>query len=121
MNVKSYKDLTVWQKAFELSLKTYKTTNSFPKEELYGITSQIRRAAIAIPSNIAEGCARQGTKEYIHFLNIAYASAAELETQILIAKEIGILSFEDFNKINMLLIEIMKMLKTLMLRLKARH
>lgn len=85
MKIQNYKDLTVWQKSFQLSLEVYKITRTFPEEELYGLTNQIRRAAVAIPSNIAEGHSRRGLKEYIHFLRIAFASGSELETQILIA------------------------------------
>ena len=80
--IQSYKDLLAYQKAYELALEVYKVTNKFPKEEAYGLVSQTRRAAISIPSNIAEGYRRGSRKEYIQFLNIAYGSAAELETQI---------------------------------------
>lgn len=81
----SYKDLIVWQKAFDLSLMIYQITNEFPKFELYGLASQMRRNGVSIPSNIAEGYTRNNRGEYIQFLFIAYASGAELETQLLIA------------------------------------
>ena len=80
--LKNYKELKVWQKAYELCLKIYKTTKTFPKEERYGLTSQIRRAAVSIPSNIAEGYGRRTTGEYIQALYVVYGSQCELETQI---------------------------------------
>lgn len=118
MPLRSYQDLTVWQKAFQLALEVYKVTKKFPYEELYGLTSQMRRAAFAIPSNIAEGYARQHLGEYLQFLKIAFASGAELETQLLIAKEIDLIPKEDFNKLNDLLTEVMKMLNSLIEKLK---
>ncbi|HSW61296.1 MAG TPA: four helix bundle protein [bacterium] len=84
-----HKDLDVWKKAIEFVAEIYKITREFPKEEIYGLTSQIRRAAVSIPSNIAEGAARNSTKEFIQFLYIALGSSAETETQLIIAKEIG--------------------------------
>lgn len=118
MKIQNYKELIVWRKSFQLSLEVYKITKSFPKEELYGLTSQMRRAAIAIPSNIAEGHGRRGTKEYVRFLRIAYASATELETQLLIAKETDMLGENDFEKVNGLLTEVLKMLNVLIVKLK---
>ena len=88
-NVKSHEDLQVWQMAIDFVTDLYKVTNNFPKFELYGLTNQIRRASISIPSNIAEGSARNSTKEYIQFLYIALGSAAEVETQLLISKNLG--------------------------------
>lgn len=87
-----FKKLVVWQKAMALCHDIYLQTESLPKSELFGLTSQIRRCAVSIPSNIAEGQARHSNKEFIHFLNIAYASLAELETQLLICKNLGYLS-----------------------------
>lgn len=118
MKVQSYKDLLVWQKAFELSLFIYRITKSFPKEEMYGLISQIRRCTISIPSNIAEGYARHRRLEYIQFLQIAFASGAELETQLLIAKELGYVSQTNFDKAYSLLQEIMKMLNVLISKIK---
>ncbi len=80
----SYKDLDVWKKSFELCVDIYTTTKSFPKEELYGLTSQIRRASLSIPSNISEG-SKRGQKEFLQFLKIAHGSGAETETQLLLA------------------------------------
>lgn len=110
--MKSYKELIVWQKSVELCVLVYKITESFPKSELYGITNQIRRSAVSIPSNIAEGQMR-GHKEFVQFLKIAYGSGAELETQLIISLKTNLLSQTDFNKIFNLLEEVMKMLNKL--------
>ncbi|GIW67473.1 MAG: hypothetical protein KatS3mg096_341 [Candidatus Parcubacteria bacterium] len=84
----SYKDLLVWQKAIELVMEIYELTKYFPKEETYGLVSQIKRAAVSIPANIAEGRSRRTRKDFIQFLRIAYASGAELETHLEIAKRL---------------------------------
>jgi four helix bundle protein len=88
MTVQSYKDLVVWQKAMDLVEMIYRQTNAFPKEELYGLSSQLRRAVVSIPSNIAEGQGRAGPAEFSRFLNIAYGSLMEVETQLLIAQRL---------------------------------
>lgn len=88
MKLQSYKDLVVWQKSVLLVKEVYVLTAALPREELYGLTSQVRRSAISIPSNIAEGYRRQGRNEYLHFLSIANASAAELETQLILVQEL---------------------------------
>lgn len=111
--MKSYKDLIVWQKSVDLSVMIYQITEGFPKSEIYSLTSQIRRCSVSIPSNIAEGQRRGHKTEYIQFLRIAFGSGAELETQILIALKIGYLDEKQFNQINELLQEIMKMLNKL--------
>jgi four helix bundle protein len=87
--LKNYKGLKVWQKSYQLCLEIYRITKGFPKEERYGLTSQIRRAAVSVPSNIAEGYGRKTTLEYIRFLYIAYGSNCELETQILLSGDLG--------------------------------
>ncbi len=92
MDVMSYQDLVVWQKAMQLAEAVYKLTQTFPTEERYGLTQQLRRATVSIPSNIAEGHARATTREYLHFLSIAQGSRAEAETQVLLAIQIGYLS-----------------------------
>src|SRR3989344_1347234 len=109
----SYKELTVYQKAVELSVYIYRITEKFPKSELYGLTSQIRRCAVSIPSNIAEGQRRGYKTEYIQFLRIAFGSGAELETQLSIAFKVGYLDKENFKVLNEKLEEIMKMLNKL--------
>ncbi len=90
-----HKELDAWNESVELSLLIYSVTKSFPKEEQYGLVQQIRRAAISIPSNIAEGCARESTKETIRFLHIALGSLAEMETQILISHRLGFIDNAD--------------------------
>ncbi|MGL5660525.1 MAG: four helix bundle protein [Aeromonas sp.] len=84
-----HKQLDSWQQAMILVEQIYQCTQSFPREELFGLTSQMRRAAVSVPSNIAEGAARGGTKEYAYFLNIARGSLAELDTQLVIAQRLG--------------------------------
>lgn len=115
----SYKQLIVWQKAYQLSLEIYSATKLFPKEELFGLTSQIRRSSVSIISNIAEGNARGGRKEYIQFLWIAFASGAELEAQILLSKDLGLIKEGDYTKISSLLTEVMKMLNVLIKKLSV--
>ncbi len=88
-------NLEVWKESVELSVDVYELTKHFPKEELYALTSQLRRSAISIPSNIAEGCARNKNGETIHFLYIALGSLAELETQLIIASKLGLLDSSD--------------------------
>ena len=91
----SYKDLVVWQKAIDLTIDIYSLTKSFPKEEMYGLVSQIRRSAVSIPSNIAEGQARKYHQQFSHFLSIAQGSLAELETQVIIAMKLGYIAGEQ--------------------------
>ena len=92
MMTRIYRDLIVWQRAMDFVERVYALTSTFPKEEIYGMTSQMRRAAVSIPSNIAEGAARGTTKELLHFLRIADGSLSELDTQIELAKRLGYLS-----------------------------
>lgn len=115
----SFKDLIVWQKSIELVVLIYQITEIFPKAEIYGLTSQVRRAAVAIPSNIAEGQRRGHILEYIQFLRIAYGSGAELETQLLISLKIAYLPREDFEKASLLLDEVMRMLTVLIRKLSS--
>ncbi|MCL4390211.1 MAG: four helix bundle protein [Patescibacteria group bacterium] len=115
----TYKELIVWQKSFDLSLQVYRATSTFPKDELYGLTSQIRRSAVSIPSNIAEGYSRRRKAEFLQFLHVAYGSAAELETQLLLSKELNYLNLEDFSRINSLLNEVLKMLGSLIVKVKT--
>lgn len=116
--INSYKELIVWQKSFDLVKKIYKLTDNFPKSEIYGLTSQMRRAAISIPSNIAEGFVRKHTKEFSQFISIAFGSGAELETQLLLAKDLNFVSEGEFKNLDNLLSEIMKMLNSLLAKLK---
>jgi four helix bundle protein len=94
-SMKTHKDLDVWQKSVALVEKIYVLTGAFPKEEIYGLTNQMRRAAVSIPSNIAEGSARQGNREFANFLHIALGSLSELETQLIIANNLGLYSNTD--------------------------
>ncbi len=107
----SYRDLIVWQKAMELTKKVYQITKTFPKDEIYGLTSQIRRCSVSVPSNIAEGRGRNSNKEFIRFLNIALGSIYELQTQLELALSFNYIS--TFNDINKLSIEVEKMLNAL--------
>jgi four helix bundle protein len=91
---KTYKELKVWHKAMELVTEVYKNTQSFPLSEQYGLTNQMRRAAISVPSNIAEGQGRQTQNSFLHYLSISYGSLMELETQVQIASTLGYLSRE---------------------------
>ncbi len=93
--VKDHRNLLAWEESIALVKMVYQITATFPKEEIYGLVSQMRRAAVSIPSNIAEGAARGGTKEFIQFLFIARGSLSELETQMLIAKELGIITSHE--------------------------
>ena len=86
MKINSYRDLIVWQKAMDLAAEVHLLSKAFPRDELYGLTSQVRRAAISVPSNIAEGQARQSTAEFLNFLSYAQGSLAEVDTQILLAQ-----------------------------------
>src|SRR3990167_4937040 len=108
--LKSFKDLQVWQKAADLASLIYKITESFPNSELYGLTSQMRRAAVSVSSNLAEGFKRSHKKEKLQFYNIAYGSTAELESQVEIALRLNFLNAEDCQKLNLSLIEIGKMI-----------
>lgn len=118
--MKTYKDLIVWQKSINLVVSIYELTDKFQREEIYGLTTQIRRAAISIPSNIAEGKMRGGNVEFKRFLFIAFASGAELETQIIISKKLPKNSKLDYNKVDSLLEEIMKMLNKLISQLEPK-
>ena len=113
MEVKSYKDLIVWQKTMGLVAFVYEITRNFPKEELYGLVSQMRRCAISILSNIAEGRGKQSSKEFVRFLDIAYGSASELETQVLISQRIGYLDQSIVESICSKITEISKMLHSM--------
>ena len=111
--VKSYKDLIVWQKAMELAKIVYLLVKKLPKEELFSLSDQIRRAAVSIPSNIAEGQARNSTREFQHFLAIARGSKAELETQLLLCVNVGYFTETDISKPIALIHEVSKMLSVL--------
>ncbi len=116
--LRSYRDLIVWQKAMDLVVELYSRIEAMPSEEKFGLTSQMKRAAISIPSNIAEGKARGTKKDFRHFLIIAQASGAELETHIELIKRLKFIDPEELKSADRLLEEIMKMLTTLIRNLK---
>lgn len=100
MGVKNYRELLVWQRAMDLVESIYRSTQLFPREEVYGLTAQMRRAVVSIPSNIAEGQGRRTTRDFLNFLSIAHGSLREVETQILIAQR---LHYLDMNRANQIL------------------
>lgn len=118
MSVQNYRDLIVWQKAMLLTKLVYKLTSDFPKHEQYGLTSQVRRAAISIPSNIAEGQARTGSAEFKNFLSISAGSRAEVETQLILAHEFNYISDGELAKALELADEIKRMTHSLISKLK---
>lgn len=112
MGIHNYEKLSVWQKSMDLVESVYRITEKFPKEELYGLTSQMRRCAVSIPSNIAEGSHRKTNKDFCQFLAISSGSAAELQTQIKIAKRLGFsrTSVSEYERVEALIVEVRKML-----------
>ena len=110
---RGHKDLVVWQKSMDVVVLVYKMTETFPKEEIYGLTSQMRRAAVSIPCNIAEGKRRMTENEFKHFLRIAFGSAAELETQMEISLKLGFVNPDNISEVVRLLDEVMRMLNKL--------
>lgn len=119
--LKNYKDLQVWQKSYRQCLDVYKVTRNFPKEEKYGLGSQMRRASISVPSNIAEGYGRKTTPEYIHSLYIAYGSNCELETHFLLAKDLNFINSRDGEMLQKGVEEIERMLKAFIRSLEKKH
>ncbi|MEE8382014.1 MAG: four helix bundle protein [Thermodesulfobacteriota bacterium] len=118
--LKNYKELKVWQRSYQLCIDIYKITKSFPQEEKYGLTSQMRRSALSVPSNIAEGYGRKTTPEYIQALYIAYGSHCELETQILLAGDLNYIAKEDLNNLQGTVSEVERMLKALIKSLESK-
>ena len=118
--VKYYRDLQVWQKGIELVKEIYLLTKQFPKEEIYGLSSQIRRASVSIPSNIAEGQARKNTDEFRQFLYIALGSLAEVDTQLELPIQLSYLSQNDIHKTANLVLELRKMLYSLINKLPKK-
>lgn len=111
--MRNHKDLIVWQKAIQFVQRLYEVTQTFPKEELYGITSQMRRAAVSIPSNIAEGFGRKHERELIRFLHVSLGSASEMETQLIICHHIHYIADEEFEELSNSNNEIIRMLTSL--------
>jgi four helix bundle protein len=111
--MQSYKDLIVYQKAYKLALETYQVTKSYPKEEVYGLVSQMRRSAVSIPCNTSEGYRRGHRKEYIQFLYMAHGSCAELETLLSLSHDLKLISKDIFDKLYELQEEVSKLLRSL--------
>jgi four helix bundle protein len=120
MSVNSFRDLTVWQLAMEVTEQVYRLTAEFPKSETYGLSSQMRRSAVSIPSNIAEGQGRDSTKEFLHFLAIAFGSICELETQLLLANRFSYLSDNDLQSVLTTLTSTSKTTRSLQKALKLK-
>ena len=120
LSVKSYHDLLVWQKAMDLSEEVYRQIKKLPKDELFELVSQMRRAVVSVPSNIAEGQARGTAKEFINFLNIARGSNAEIQTQLLLCSRFGYLSEEDIHMSIALSNEVSKLLNLLIASLREK-
>lgn len=109
----NFKELLVWQKSIDFVTEIYRITETFPKTEVYGLISQIRRVAVSIPSNIAEGNSRRSKPDYLQFLKISRGSCAEVETQLVISKNLGFFNEDDYLQLNQEIIEISKMLNGL--------
>jgi four helix bundle protein len=116
--MKNFHDLMVWQRAHDFVLKLYRSTKAFPREEIYGLTSQIRRAAVSVPSNIAEGCGRQGDRELARFCQIAMGSASEAEYQLLLAHDLGYMESKEYQELNQQLCEVKRMLNGFIQKLR---
>lgn len=119
--MKGFRDLQVWAKSHALTLTVYRATSSFPKEELYGLASQMRRCSASIPANIAEGCGRRGNGEFHRFLQISTGSASELEYHILLARDLGFLAQGDFESLTGQVQEVKKMLAGLIKRVESER
>jgi len=117
--LKDFRELKVWEKAHQLTLAVYRATIVFPKEELYGLTSQIRRACASIPANVAEGCGRGSDAEFARFLQIAMGSASELEYHLLLARDLNLLNSSDYNQLAREVTEMKRMLTSLTQKLTA--
>jgi len=117
--LRDFRQLKVWEKSHSLTLAIYQATATFPKDELYGLASQIRRACASIPANIAEGCGRNGDAELARFLQIAMGSASELEYHLLLAHDLGLMSDPHYDQLNEGVTEVKRMLATFIQKLRA--
>lgn len=118
--MKDFKKLAVWEKSHKLTLAVYKATASFPKDELYGLTSQVRRASSSIPANIAEGCGREGDAEFARFLQIAMGSASELQYHLLLAHDLGFLQTSLYTQLEIDVVEVKRMLTVFIQTLRKK-
>jgi len=119
--MKDFRDLQVWQKAHQLTLAAYGVTTKFPREELYGLISQIRRCGASIAANIAEGCGKRGNAEFQRFLNIASGSESELEYHFLLARDLNLLSEPDHRRLHNSVVEVKRMLASLTKKVEAER
>jgi four helix bundle protein len=119
--VKDFRDLKVWERSHKLTLEIYKVTSGFPRDELYGLTSQIRRSCSSIPTNIAEGCGRSRDTELARFLEIAIGSSSELEYQLLLSHDLKLINDSDFRSLMAETLEVKKMLISFFQKLKANR
>jgi four helix bundle protein len=119
--MKDFRNLQVWGKAHLLALDSYKATNSFPKQELFGLTSQIRRAAISVAANIAEGCGKRGNAEFQRYLGIAAGSASELEYHFLLARDLDLVDEAAYKRLDAAVVEIKRMLAALIRKVEAER
>ena len=119
-SIKSYRDLVVWQSGIELAKTAYTLTRAFPRDELYGMTSQIRRASTSIPANIAEGYGRDSTGQFIQFLRVAQGSLKELETHMIVATKVGLATAADTDRLLTHCEELGRMLRALIRTLEAK-
>ncbi len=117
--MKDFHELKVWQKAHQLALAVYRFTASFPREELYGLTSQLRRSSSSIPANLAEGCGRNGDAEFARFCSIAAGSANELEYHLLLAKDLELMKLPEYEQLVQRTTEVKRMLAALLQKLSA--
>jgi four helix bundle protein len=117
--MKNFHDLLVWQKAHRVTLDTYAATRDFPREEQYGLTSQMRRAAVSVPANLAEGCGRGGEVEFARFCQIAMGSACELEYHLLLARDLTFMAEQVYQPLVSQVVEVKRMLTSLLQKLKA--
>ena len=118
IELKNFRDLLVWQKSYALTLACYRHTRDFPKCELYGITTQIRRCSASIAANIAEGCGKRGNAEFQRFLNIAAGSASELEYHLLLARDLKLLTPADYGDLDLAAVEVKRMLAGLIVKVE---
>jgi four helix bundle protein len=118
--LKDFKELKVWHKAYALSLAVYEKSRNFPKEEIYGLTSQLRRAAVSVGANIAEGCGRRSDGEFVRFLQIARGSAAEMEHHLLLARDLKLLTPNAHQDLEKKVMEVQRMLTSLVTSIEVR-
>jgi four helix bundle protein len=119
ISMKDFRNLQVWEKAHRLTLASYRATCNFPRAELFGLTSQIRRSAASIPANIAESCGKRGNGEFQRFLNIATGSASELEYHFLLAHDLGYVTDADYRVPDQAAVEVKRMLAALIKKVEA--